>query len=253
MSTSKIAMITGGSRGLGRNTAVSLARKGVDVILTYQSRADDAQAVVAEIEALGRKAVAFQLDTGKVAGFDAFAGQVREALRGTWGRDSFDYLVNNAGAGHNAPFADTTEEAFDQLVNVQLKGVYFLTQKMLPLLADGGRIVNLSSGLARYALPGFSAYAAMKGGIEVLTRYMAKELGPRGIAVNTVAPGAIETDFGGGGVRDNPDVNKLFADMTALGRAGLPDDIGPMIASLLSEDNRWVNAQRIEVSGGQGI
>lgn len=249
-STPKIALVTGGSRGLGRNTAVSLARKGVDVILTYQSRADDAQAAVAEIEALGRKAVALQLDVGHAGGFADFAVQVRAALQATWGRDSFDHLVNNAGAGHNAPFAETSEAAFDQLVNVHLKGVFFLTQALLPLMADGGRIVNLSSGLARYALPGFSAYAAMKGGVEVLTRYMAKELGSRGIAVNTVAPGAIETDFGGGAVRDNPDYNRMVAQATALGRAGLPDDIGPMIASLLSEDQRWVNGQRLEVAGG---
>lgn len=249
-STSKIALITGASRGLGRNTAVSLARKGGDVILTYQSRRDEAQAAVAEIEALGRKAVALQLDAGEVASFEAFAGQVRETLHATWDRDTFDHLVNNAGSGHFAPFAETSEAAFDQLMNVHLKGVFFLTQKLLPLLADGGRIVNLSSGLARFALPGMSAYAAMKGGVEVLTRYLAKELGPRGIAVNTVAPGAIETDFGGGMVRDNADVNRTVAQATALGRAGLPDDIGPMIASLLSEDDRWINGQRIEVSGG---
>ena len=216
-STPKITLITGGSRGLGRNTAVSLARRGGDVILTYHSRRDEAQAVVGEIEALGRKAVALQLDAGQVTGFDAFVGQVRDALR-----DSFDHLVNNAGHGHNAPFAETSEAAFDQLMNVHFKGVYFLTQKLLPLLADGGRIVNLSSGLARHALPGFSAYAAMKGGVEVLTRYMAKELGARGIAVNTVAPGAVETDFGGGVVRDNPDYNRNVAQATALGRAGLP-------------------------------
>ena len=247
---SKITLITGGSRGLGRNTAMSLARKGGDVILTYQSRRDEAETAVAEIEAAGRKAVALQLDAGDVSGFDAFVGQVRGALRMAWGRDSFDHLVNNAGFGHRAPFAETTEEAFDNLMNVHLKGVFFLTQKLLPLLADGGRIVNLSSGLARFSLPGMSAYAVMKGGVEVLTRYLAKELGPRGIAVNTVAPGAIETDFGGGAVRDNPDYNRMVAQATALGRAGVPDDIGPMIATLLSEDNRWISGQRLEVAGG---
>ena len=252
-SHSKIALITGGSRGLGRNSAVNLARKGVDVILTYRSREDEACAAVAEIEALGRKAVALQLDTGDVAAFAAFAGQVRQALRDTWGRDTFDFLVNNAGMGVMSPFAQTSEADFDTLVNVHLKGVYFLTQTLLPLMADGGRIINLSSGLARFTSPGFSAYAMMKGGIEVFTRYLAKELGTRGITANTVAPGAIETDFGGGAVRDNPDYNRGVAAATALGRAGLPDDIGPMIASLLSDDNRWINGQRIEVSGGVNL
>ena len=249
----KIALVTGASRGLGRSTALAIARHGGDVVLTYQSRAEDAQAVAAEIVAMGRKAVALQLDTGVAAGFAPFAGKLRAALRETWGRDTFDHLVNNAGHGTYATIEQTTEAQFDELVDVHFKGVFFLTQALLPLLADGGRIVNLSSGLTRTSFPGYAAYAAVKGAVEVLTRYMAKELGGRGIAVNTVAPGAIETDFGGGGVRDNPEVNKLFADMTALGRAGLPDDIGPMVAGLLSEDNRWVNAQRIEVSGGQGI
>lgn len=251
--TPKITLVTGGSRGLGRNTALSVARRGGDVILTYQSRAEDARAVVAEIEALGRKALAFQLDAGKVSGFAPFADQLKAALRETWGRDTFDHLVNNAGHGDYALIADTTEAQFDGLINVHFKGVYFLTQALLPLLADGGRIVNLSSGLTRVSYPGYAAYAAAKAAVETLTVYLAKELGARRIAVNTVAPGAIETDFGGGAVRDNPDVNKVFADMTALGRVGLPDDIGPMIASLLTEDNRWVNAQRIEVSGGQAI
>ncbi len=249
----KITLVTGASRGLGRNTALSIARRGGDVILTYRSRAEDAQAVVAEITALGRKAVAFPLDTGDVASFAPFAERLRTVLRETWRRDTFDHLVNNAGQGIYATLDQTTEAQFDDLCNVHFKGVYFLTQMLLPLLADGGRIVNLSSGLTRVCFPGFAVYSAVKGAVEVLTRYMAKELGTRGIVVNTVAPGAIETDFGGGGVRHNPEVNKLFADMTALGRVGLPDDIGPMIASLLSEDNRWVNAQRIEVSGGQGL
>jgi len=202
---------------------------------------------------MGRKAVALQLDTGDVTGFATFVDRLRTALRETWERETFDHLVNNAGHGIYATIEQTTEAQFDDLVNVHFKGVFFLTQTLLPLMVDGGRVVNLSSGLTRTSFQGYAAYAAVKGAVEVLTRYMAKELGWRGIAVNTVAPGAIETDFGGGGVRDNPEVNKLFADMTALGRAGLPDDIGPMIASLLKQDNRWVNAQRIEVSGGQGI
>jgi NAD(P)-dependent dehydrogenase (short-subunit alcohol dehydrogenase family) len=249
----KITLVTGASRGLGRNTALSIARRGGDVILTYQSRGADARAAVAEIQAMGRKAIAFQLDTGEVNAFAPFADRLRTALRETWSRETIDHLVNNAGHGDYALISQTTEAQFDGLVNVHFKGVYFLTQTLLPLIADGGRIVNLSSGLTRTSYPGYAAYAAVKGAVEVLTRYMAKELGGRGIAVNTVAPGAIETDFGGGAVRDNPDINKLFAGMTALGRAGLPEDIGPMIAGLLSEDNRWVNAQRIEVSGGQGI
>lgn len=251
--TTKLAIVTGASRGLGRNTALAIARHGGDVVVTYQSRAEDAQAVVAEIEAMGRKAVALQLDTGDVAAFPGFVEQLRATLKGTFGRDSFDHLVNNAGHGDYAPLAETTEASFDRLVNVHLKGVLFLTQALLPIIVDGGRIVNLSSGLTRMTLPGYGAYSAMKGAVEVLTRYLAKELGGRGITVNTVAPGAIETDFGGGAVRDNADINKHIASVTALGRVGVPDDIGPMIAALLSEDNRWVNAQRIEVSGGQGL
>jgi NAD(P)-dependent dehydrogenase (short-subunit alcohol dehydrogenase family) len=249
----KITLITGASRGLGRNTALSIARRGGDLIITYQSQADAAQSLVSEIQAMGRQAIAFQLDSGNVSGFAAFAERLRVALRQTWQRDSFDHLVNNAGHGDQALIGQTSEAQFDRLVNVHFKGVYFLTQTLLPLIVDDGRIVNLSSGLTRLTYPGYAAYAAVKGAVEVLTRYMAKELGARGIAVNTVAPGAIETDFGGGAVRDNPELNQSFATLTALGRAGLPDDIGPMIASLLSEDNRWVNAQRIEVSGGQGI
>jgi NAD(P)-dependent dehydrogenase (short-subunit alcohol dehydrogenase family) len=251
--TQKIALITGGSRGLGRNAALAMAARGIDVILTYQSKQAAAEEVVAEITAQGRKAIALQLDVADASRFPQFAEDVKAALKANWQIDRFDYLVNNAGTGIHAPFAETTEEQFDSMVNIHLKSVFFLTQKLLPLLNDGGRIVNISSGLARFALPGYSAYATMKGGIEVLTRFMAKELGARGIAVNTVAPGAIETDFGNGLVRDNQDVNAYIASQTALGRVGVPDDIGPMIASLLSDDNRWVNAQRIEVSGGMLI
>lgn len=247
--TQKIALVTGASRGLGRNTALNLARKGVDVILTYHSQRADAESVAVEIVALGRRAAILQLDSGASASFDAFVIELQAVLQG-WGRDNFDYLLNNAGTGAGAAFADTTEAVFDSLMNIHFKGVFFLTQKLLPLLADGGRIVNISSGLTRFAMPGFAAYAAMKGAVEVMTRYLAKELGARGITVNTVAPGAIETDFGGGMVRDNGDVNRHIASQTALGRVGLPDDIGPMIATLLSDDNRWINGQRIEVSGG---
>ncbi|WP_137820899.1 SDR family NAD(P)-dependent oxidoreductase [Pseudomonas sp. D(2018)] len=248
-----ISIITGANRGLGRNTAVSIARHGGDVILTYRNGAEEAKAVVAEIETLGRKAVALQLDVTDVSSFAAFANAVAEALSTTWNRSTFDHLINNAGQGEMASIADTTEAQFDALFNTHVKGVFFLTQALLPLIEDGGRIVNFSSGLTRVSVAGFSAYSAAKGAVEVLTVYMAKEFGSRGIAVNTVAPGAIETDFLGGAVRDLPDLNKQFADMTALGRVGVPDDVGPMVASLLSPDNRWVTAQRIEVSGGQTI
>lgn len=248
-----ISIVTGSSRGLGRNTALAIARRGGDVVITYRSQAAEADAVAQEIQTMGRKAVAIQLDTAKVGTFDAFVATLTATLRDVWQRDRFDHLVNNAGHGDFAMIADTSEAQFDALVNVHFKGVFFLTQALLPLLADGGRIVNLSTGLTRFAAPGFAAYAAAKGAIEVLSRYMAKELGGRGIAVNTVAPGAIETDFLGGAVRDTPDMNRQFAEMTALGRVGLPDDIGMMVANLLSPDNRWINAQRIEVSGGQAI
>lgn len=248
--TTPIALITGGSRGLGQNTALALARQGVDVILTYRSNAAEAQQVVTQIQALGRQAVALPLDVGQAATFAPFADLIKQVLSETWQRAQFNFLVNNAGIGVHAAFADTREADFDTLVNIHLKGPFFLTQKLLPLIADGGRILNISSGLTRFSLPGYAAYAAMKGGIEVLTRYQAKELGARGIAVNVVAPGAIETDFGGGAVRDNAQLNDFVASQTALGRAGLPDDIGGAISALLRPESRWVNGQRIEVSGG---
>jgi len=248
--TQPIALITGASRGLGRNTALKLAEKGIDLILTYKGNEDAARAVVREIEALGRRAVALHLDISESRSFAAFADSVKTVLRETWQRDRFDFLVNNAGIGIGASFAETTEEQFDQLANIHLKGTFFLTQKLLPLIADGGRIVNTSSGLTRFTFPGHAAYAAMKGGIEVLTRYMAKELGARGIAVNTIAPGAIETDFGKAEVRDNPQLNAHIASVTALGRVGLPDDVGGAVAALLSDGNNWITGQRIEVSGG---
>ena len=246
----RIALITGGSRGLGRNAAIHLARQGTDVILTYKGNEAGAQAAVREIEALGRRGVALQLDVGDSRHFADFAERVKAVLASQWQREHFDFLVNNAGTGVHAAFADTTEAQFDELVNVHLKSTFFLTQKLLPLIADGGRIVNTSSGLARFSLPGYAAYAAMKGGIEVLTRYMAKELGARRIAVNTIAPGAIETDFGGGAVRDNQQLNAQVAGFTAMGRVGLPDDIGGAVAALLSEGNGWMTGQRVEVSGG---
>lgn len=246
----KIALVTGGSRGLGKNTVLALARQGVDVVFTYNSKQAEAEALVAEVRALGMQAAALQLDVGNSKTFAAFAYQFGALLSSQWQRDNIDFLINNAGIGIHASFAETTEEQFDLLMNIHLKGTFFLTQTLLPLIKDGGRIVNISTGLTRFSFPGYAAYAAMKGGIEVLSRYMAKELGARGIAVNVVAPGAIETDFGGGAVRDNDQLNHMIAAQTALGRVGVADDIGPMIASLLSENNRWINAQRIEVSGG---
>lgn len=249
----RIALITGGSRGLGRSMLEHLADHGVDAIFTYRDREDRAREVVAALEAKGRRAVALQLDVGDSGAFVAFADTVRERLRRVWERADFDILVNNAGHGVHALHAETTEQQFDELVRVQLKAPYFLTQKLLPLIADGGRIVNVSTGLARFTLPGYSAYAAAKGGVEVLTRYLAKELGPRAITVNTLAPGAIETDFGGGVVRDDRNVNAFVASQTALGRVGLPDDIGGALALLVSPEAGWITGQRIEVSGGQSL
>jgi NAD(P)-dependent dehydrogenase (short-subunit alcohol dehydrogenase family) len=252
MDENKIAVVTGGSRGLGRNTVLSLAAKGVDSIFTYNSSLAEADAVARDAEKLGRRAIPLQLDVGQTGTFDAFVVRFEDALS-CLGAGSFDYLVNNAGISHHNSLQETTEAELDAIYRVNFKGVFFLTQKLLPLMNDGGRIVNLSSGLARMVIPGSGPYGALKAAIDVLTRYQAKELGPRRITVNAVAPGAIQTDFSGGMVRDNPELNKRVADMTALGRAGVPDDIGPMIASLLSDDNRWVNAQRIEVSGGMAI
>ncbi|MFT8720044.1 SDR family NAD(P)-dependent oxidoreductase [Acetobacter sp.] len=250
--TNTIAIVTGGSRGLGRATVEALARRGVSSIFTYHANKAAADEVVENVQRSGARAMALQLDTGDTHAFSAFANEVRSVLR-EWDAERFNYLVNMAGTSHHALFGEVTEEDFDAAYRVHVKGPFFLTQTLLPLIADGGRIVNISSGLTRFSYPGWIAYASMKGAVEVMTRYMAKELGPRRIAVNTVAPGAIQTDFSGGMVRDNQDIARQIGEVTALGRPGLPDDIGPMIASLLSEDNRWVNAQRIEVSGGQAI
>lgn len=245
----KIALITGGSRGLGRNAAEHLAARGMDVLLTYRSRREEAEAVVATLEAAGARAAALALDVGDSASFPAFAQAVRAQLA-HWDAQALDFLVNNAGIGAHVPFAQTTEAQFDELMRVHLKGPFFLTQALLPLLADGASILNVSSGLARFTVPGYAAYAAMKGAVEVLTRYQAKELGARRIRVNTLAPGAIETDFGGGVVRDNAAMNQQLAAQTALGRVGLPQDIGAAVAALLSEDTGWINGQRVEASGG---
>jgi NAD(P)-dependent dehydrogenase (short-subunit alcohol dehydrogenase family) len=248
-----IALITGGSRGLGRSMALHLAERGVDVIITYRTGAKDADEVVAGVHSRGQKAAALALDVGDTKSFGAFAEQVKATLRKVFDRESFDMLVNNAGVGAHASFLETTPEQVDELFAIHFKGPFFLTQKLLPSIEDGGRILNVSSGLARFTLPGYSAYASIKGGLEVLTRYMAKELGARKITVNTIAPGAIETDFGGGRVRDTPELNRLIASQTALGRVGLPDDIGAAVALLLSPEGHWMTGQRIEVSGGQSL
>ena len=250
MSTSKLALITGGSRGLGKSASMHLAKKGTDVVITYLSNKSDADSIVKELESFGVKAAALKLDVSQSNTFAEFTAAFRDVLSSKFGRNDFDYLVNNAGVGAHATFMETTEAQFDDLMKIHLKGPFFLTQKLVPLLKDGGRILNVSSGLARFSLQGYAAYATMKGGIEVLTRYLAKELGPRKIAVNTIAPGAIETDFGGGAVRDNKQLNQMIASTTAMGRVGLPDDIGGAIASILSDGTNWMTAQRIEVSGG---
>jgi len=249
----RIAVITGGSRGLGRSIAVHLAKRGIHSVITYKSNRAQADEVVDLVRETGAKAVALELDVGRTATFAPFATVLRSALVDTWKKERFDILINNAGHGLHAPFTETTEADFDHLFNVHFKGVYFLTQRLLPLIADGGRILNLSSGLARFSSPGYSAYAAMKGGIEVLTRYLAQELGARRISVNTIAPGATATDFGGGVIRDNADYRKMIASRTALGRVGEPDDIGGAVASLLDAEAGWINGQRIEMSGGMNL
>ena len=248
--SNNIAIVPGGSRGLGRNAVLHLAGQGIDVIFTYHSNQTEAVQVQKQVEAMGRKAVALQLDVGNSTSFPAFAQDVKSALQQHWQREQFDFLLNNAGIGIHTSYTETTEAQFDALMNIHLKGVFFLTINLLELIKDGGRIINISTGLTRFTYPGYAAYAAMKGGVEVLTRYMAKELGSRGISVNVVAPGAIETDFSGGAVRDNQELNDFLAAQTALGRVGLPDDIGGVIAAMLAENSRWINGQRIEASGG---
>lgn len=249
----KIALITGGSRGLGKDMALRLAERGLNVIVTYNSKEQDAQAVVSQIEQSGIKAAALQLDAGKVASFDTFLTQLKNVLNERFETDRIDYLVNNAGIGGYSPISDVTEDMFDELLNVHFKGVYFLTQKIIPLLNDGGGIVNISSGLTRVSIPGSSAYASMKSAVETFTRYLAKELGSRGIRANVVAPGAVMTDFGGGHLRNNEQLQQMVSSVTALGRPGVAEDIGSVVAFLCSEDARWVNGQRIEASGGMQL
>lgn len=249
-SSNKIALITGGSRGLGKDTALQLARNGFDIIITYQQQRAAADSVIDDIKALGRKGLALQLDLANTASFTPFVETVREKLTKTFGANQIDALVNNAGSAYHATIADTSEDGFDEMVNVHLKAPFFLTQKLLPLLRDGGSILNTSSGLARFSYPGYAAYAIMKAGIDSLTRYQALELGGRQIRANSIAPGAIATDFGGGVVRDNEELGNMIASQTALGRIGLPDDIGGVAAFLVGDESRWINAQRIEVAGG---
>jgi len=247
---SNLSLVTGGSRGLGKNMAQRLARQGNDVIVTYLSKKEEAQAVAAEIEGMGRKAAALPLDVGDIAGLQTFVDELKQCLADKWDTDGFDILVNNAGIGATIPFEEATEEDFDRLLNIHFKGVYFLTQKTLPLIRDKGRIINVSSGTTRFCIPGYSIYAAMKGAIETFTQYLAKDLGPHGITVNVVAPGAVETDFNNARVRDNPELNAFIASQTTLGRTGQVDDIGGVVAFLASEEARWITGQRIEASGG---
>ena len=249
----KIVLITGGSRGLGKNAALAVARQGLNVIITYRAARDEASAVVAELRALGVRAAALPLDAGDVKSFPAFFAELTRVLKTEFQAEKFDVLVNNGGQAGYAPFEAVTEELFDGLMNTHFKGVYFLTQKALPLLNDGGRVLTISSGLARFSMVGSSAYASMKGAIEVFTRYLAKELGPRGIAANCVAPGAVATDFGGGRLRGSEEMQKHVAGVTALGRYGVPDDIGGVVAFLCTDAARWINGQRIEVSGGMNL
>ncbi len=250
MSNNKIALVTGGSRGLGKDMALSLARQGVDVILTYRTKKDEADAVVSDIEAAGRKAVALPLDMNVLADFDAFVRTVADELQTHWNATGFDFLVNNAGMGGSVPFDKVTEEVFDEFLNVHYKGIFFLTQKLLPHLNEGGGIVNVSTGTTRFVNPGYSVYASMKGAMEVLTRYWAKELGPKGIRCNIVAPGPVETDFNNATIRSNPQLKERLAGLSPLNRVGRADDIGGVVAFLCSDEARWINAQRIEVSGG---
>jgi NAD(P)-dependent dehydrogenase (short-subunit alcohol dehydrogenase family) len=253
MKMNKIALITGGSRGLGKNSALKLADIGIDVIITYQTHKEAADEVVKSIQNKSCKAAAIALDVSQIHTFENFTADLKTVLKETFQKGHIDFLVNNAGAGKNASFAETTEAHFDTLANIHLKGPFFLTQSLLPLIQDGGRIINISSGLTRFSIPGYCAYAMMKGGMEVMTQYLAKELSVRQIRVNTLAPGAIATDFGHGAVRDNPEINQYLASVTALGRTGLPDDIGGVVAFLLSEEAGWITGQRIEASGGMFI
>jgi NAD(P)-dependent dehydrogenase (short-subunit alcohol dehydrogenase family) len=247
---SKIALVTGGSRGLGKNMAISIAKKGIDVILTYNSKEEDAMQTVKEIEAIGQKAVAVHLNMSDFNSLDTFVKNTLARLETIWDTANFDFLINNAGMGATVPFTEVTEELFTEFLNVHFKGVYFLTQKFIPNINQGGRIINISSGTTRFSNPGYSVYASMKGAVEVFTKYLAKELGAKGITANIVAPGPVETDFNNAAIRSNPALKNMLGSLTPLGRVGEADDIGGVVAFLCTDDARWINGQRIEVSGG---
>lgn len=249
----KIALVTGGSRGLGKDMAINLAKKGIDVILTYANNKDAADDTVKAIEALGQKAAALHLDMTSFKAIDPFVQELTATLQSTWNTNAFDCLINNAGIGGGSPIDKVTEEFFDEFMNVHFKGVYFLTQKCLPYINNGGRVINISTGTTRFTNPGYSVYASMKGAVEVLTKYMAREFGPRGITVNIVAPGPIITDFNNAFIRSNPKVQEHLSALSPLGRVGEAEDIGPVVAFLCTDDARWVNGQRIEVSGGINV
>lgn len=251
--TTKIVLVTGGSRGLGKDMALSIARKGMDVLLTYRTNEEEARQVVKEIEGMGQKASALPLDMNQLSSLDSFVQQVLSELSSKWNTQTLHFLVNNAGMGATVPFEQVTEELFDEFMNVHYKGVYFLTQKLVPYMTEGGGIINISSGTTRFCNPGYSVYASMKGAVEVLTRYMAKELGAKGIRANVVAPGPIETDFNSAAIRNNPEMKARLSSLTPLGRVGNAEDIGGVVAFLCTEEARWVNGQRIEVSGGINV
>ncbi|MEI9809142.1 MAG: SDR family oxidoreductase [Bacteroidota bacterium] len=252
-SQTKIAIVTGGSRGLGKDMAISIAKKGIDVMLTYRANETEAGNTVAEIEKLGQKAASLHLDMSDFSSLDSFVKQVSTVLQSKWNTNSFDFLINNAGMGATVPFEQVTEELFTDFLNVHFKGVYFLTQKFVPVINPGGRIINISTGTTRFSNPGYSVYASMKGAVEVFTKYLAKELGAKGISANIVAPGPIETDFNSGAIRGNAEMKSRLSSLSPLGRVGNADDIGSVVAFLCTDDAKWINGQRIEVSGGINV
>ncbi len=249
----KIALVTGGSRGLGKDMALSLSKVGIDVILTYNTKKTEAEKVVSEIKENGQKAVALHFDVSNIKSIDGFIEQVLHSLKSEWNTDKFDFLINNAGIGATIPIPQVTEESFDNLLNIHFKSVYFLTQKSLSNMNDNGGVIFISSGTTRFCAPGYSVYSSLKGAVEVFTRYVAKEFGQRGIRSNVVAPGGIETDFNNAAIRNNPQMKAFLASQTALGRVGNADDIGSVVAFLCTDAAKWINGQRIEVSGGVNL